>query len=86
MVALRVAAAALGTATLISTQTAAASPPTGVDATILWRTSADGMDYVFREPLIETGGRNRPERHVYPVVFQQRPKDMKLLLDLLEPL
>ena len=35
---------------------AAATPPEGVHATELWRRSADGVDYIFREITITPGG------------------------------
>lgn len=36
--------------------TAAATPGSGVDATVLWKTSQDGTDYTFREITIAPGG------------------------------
>ncbi|MCW2654084.1 MAG: hypothetical protein QOE41_710 [Mycobacterium sp.] len=36
--------------------TAAATAPTGVDGNVMWRKSADGSDYLFRQITIAPGG------------------------------
>ncbi len=50
------AAAAFAAVSMMLPGLAAATPPRDTDGTVLWQTSDDGKDYIFREITIGPGG------------------------------